>query len=397
MRISTSTIQQGALDAMLRQQAQLARTQNEVATGRRIQTPADDPPAAARLAVLERGLAESTRFGANADVATNRLQYEEQAIADSINTLQRMQELALQANNSLLDEDSRRMIGAELEALLQGLTDTGNRQDAGGEYLFAGFSTRTRPFDRDGSGFSFRGDPGVRFVQIGPDQRVADGHSGADVFMRVREGNGTFVTAASVTNTGTGIIAAGAVLNPSAWVSDDYTVSFTSPTDYEIRDSASTLVTSGSYTSGAAITFNGVSLTIGGSPAAGDSFEVNAATTQSLFETGQRLVEAVNSGGATTAARAQFASRMGTLIEQVTTGIDHLSGIRAEIGSRLNTLESSSNAREQLAVETQKVISDLRDIDYAEAITRMNSQLVALQAAQQSYTRLSNLSLFNYL
>jgi flagellar hook-associated protein 3 FlgL len=397
MRISTSTIQQGALDAMLRQQAQLARTQNEVATGRRIQTPADDPPAAARLAVLERGLAENNRFGANADVATNRLQYEEQAIADATETLQRMQELALQANNSLLDDDSRRMIGAELEALLQGLTDTGNRQDAGGEYLFAGYSTRTRPFDRDGTGFSFRGDPGVRFVQIGPAQRIADGHSGLDVFMQVREGNGTFVTAARVTNTGTGIIAAGAVLNPAAWVADDYTVSFTSPTEYEIRDSASTLVTTGTYTAGASITFNGVSLTIGGSPATGDSFEVNAASTQSLFDTAQRLVEAVNSGGATPAARAQFASRMGTLIEQLTTGIDHLSGIRAEIGSRLNTIESSSNAREQLAVETQKVISDLRDIDYAEAITRMNSQLVALQAAQQSYTRLSNLSLFNYL
>ena len=88
---------------------------------------------------------------------------------------------------------------------------------------------------------------------------------------------------------------------------------------------------------------------------------------------------------------------MGTLIEQLTTGIDHLSGIRAEIGTRLNTIESASNAREALGVETQNVISELRDVDYAEAITRMNSQLVALRAAQQSYTRLSNLSLFNYL
>ncbi|MEZ5460092.1 MAG: flagellar hook-associated protein FlgL [Steroidobacteraceae bacterium] len=397
MRISTSTIQQGALDAMLRQQAQLARTQNEVATGRRIQSPADDPPAAARLAVLERGLAESNRFGANADVATNRLQYEEQAIADATDTLQRMQELALQANNSLLDDDSRRMIGAELEALLQGLTDIANRQDASGEYLFSGYSTRTRPFERDAAGFSFRGDPGVRFVQIGPSQRIADGHSGEDVFVQVREGNGTFVTAARAANTGTGIVSAGALLDPAAWVRDDYTVSFTAPDTYEIRDSSSALVATGSYTAGAAISFNGVSLSIGGTPATGDVFEVNAAGTQTLFETAQSLVDAVNQGGAAPAGRAQFATRMGTLIEQLSTGIDHLSGIRAEIGSRISTIESSANAREQLAVETQKVISDLRDIDYAEAITRMNSQLVALQAAQQSYTRLSSLSLFNYL
>jgi flagellar hook-associated protein 3 FlgL len=397
MRISTSTIQQGALDAMLRQQAQLARTQSEVATGRRIQTPADDPPAAARLAVLERGLAESRRFGANADIAVNRLRYEEQAIADATGTLQRMQELALQANNSLLDNDSRRMIGAELESLLQGLMDIANRQDAGGEFLFAGFSSRTKPFERDATGYSFRGDPGVRFVQIGPSQQVADGHSGRDVFMQVREGNGTFVTDARATNVGTGIIAAGALLDPAAWVADDYTVVFTSPSAYEIRDSANALVTSGIYTSGASIGFNGISIAISGTPQVGDIFEVNAAGTQSLFETARALVDTVNAGGVTPGARAQFASRMGTLIEQLTTGIDHLSGIRAEIGTRLSTIESASNAREALEVETQRVISELRDVDYAEAITRMNSQLVALQAAQQSYTRLSNLSLFNYL
>jgi flagellar hook-associated protein 3 FlgL len=397
MRISTSTIQQGALDAMLRQQAQLARTQSEVATGRRIQTPADDPPAAARLAMLERGLAESRRFGANADIAVNRLQYEEQAIADATGTLQRMQELALQANNSLLDNDSRRMIGAELESLLQSLMDIANRQDAGGEFLFAGFSSRTKPFKRDATGYSFRGDPGVRFVQIGPSQQVADGHSGRDVFMQVREGNGTFVTDARATNVGTGIIAAGALLDPAAWVADDYTVVFTSPSAYEIRDSANALVTSGIYTSGASIGFNGISIAISGTPQVGDIFEVNAAGTQSLFETARALVDTVNAGGVTPGARAQFASRMGTLIEQLTTGIDHLSGIRAEIGTRLSTIESASNAREALEVETQRVISELRDVDYAEAITRMNSQLVALQAAQQSYTRLSNLSLFNYL
>lgn len=397
MRISTSTIQQGALDGILRQQAQLARTQNEVATGRRIQTPADDPPAAARLAVLERGFAENRRFGANADIAVNRLQYEEQAIADATDTLQRMQELALQANNSLLDSDSRRMIGTELQALLQGLTDIANRQDAGGEFLFAGYSTRTRPFEREPSGYSYRGDPGERMVQIGPSQQVADGHSGLDVFMRVREGNGTFVTEARSANVGTGVIAAGALLDTSAWVADDYTIAFTSPTGYEIRDSANALVTTGTYTSGASIGFNGITVTISGAPQTGDTFEVNEAETQSLFETAQGLVDTVNAGGISPGARAQFASRMATLIEQLTTGIDHLSGIRAEIGTRLSTIESSANAREALEVETQKVISELRDVDYAEAITRMNSQLVALQAAQQSYTRLSNLSLFNYL
>lgn len=397
MRVSSNTIYQGALNGMLRQQAQLSRTQSEVASGRRIQSPADDPPASARLDALERTRAENARYTQNSNAVVNRLQYEEQAVADATDTLQRLQELALQANNTIIDTDSRRMIGAELRARLLELADVANRQDANGEYLFSGFRSATRPFEPVSGGYAFQGDTGTRYVQVGADQRIVDGHSGFDVFIDVREGNGTFVTAAAAANTGTGIVTAGSLNDPTAWVPDDYAIVFTSATAYEIRDSANALVQSGTYSSAAPIQFRGISVTVTGAPAAGDRFDVTAAGSESLFATVSDLIATVEQATTTPASRAQFSSRMATLIEQLNTGIDHLSGVRAEIGARLSTLDSAANAREVLDVETQKVISDLRDIDYAEAITRMNSQLVALQAAQQSYTRIASLTLFDYL
>ena len=67
MRISTSAMHYNALTAMLSQQATLSKTQNQVATGRRVQTPADDPVAAVHILELERALKESEQFGRNAD------------------------------------------------------------------------------------------------------------------------------------------------------------------------------------------------------------------------------------------------------------------------------------------------------------------------------------------
>ena len=82
MRISTAGMHHNALTAMLQQQSSLSKIQNQIATGRRVQTPADDPVAAVHILELSRALQESQQFKANSDVATNRLTLEEQAMAD---------------------------------------------------------------------------------------------------------------------------------------------------------------------------------------------------------------------------------------------------------------------------------------------------------------------------
>lgn len=398
MRISTAGMHYAALTALLDQQSVLSNTQNQIASGKRVRTPADDPVAAVHILELQRALSESDQFNRNADMAKNRLTLEEQALADATTLIQRVQEQTIQGNNGSVDPASRRMLATEVRSRLQELVDIANRRDANGEYLFSGFASMTQPFAQTGGAITYFGDQGTRALQIGPDQRVVDGHSGSAVFMAVPEGNGTFVTHAAAGNTGNGVIAGGTLVDPASWVPGDYTLRFTSDSgDYEIVDGAATVVATGTYTADSAISFNGANINMTGMPAQNDSFTIARSGSEDIFTTLGRLAETLESSTATEAERAQFNSEMATVLQQLEQIGDHLLGVRAEVGTRLSTIESAQEALADRKVELETTTSQLRDLDYAEAVSRMNQQLVGLQAAQASYTRIAQLSLFDYL
>lgn len=400
MRISTQTFFDRSVTAMLDQQSALSRVQNQVATGQRVSTPADDPIAAVHILELERAQSESEQFGKNSNVVRGRLNLEEQALEDTGTLVQRVRELVVQAANTGAYSDSdRQSIASELAARLAELQDIANRKDGSGEFLFSGFSSLTLPFTQNAAGVTtYAGDQGNRLVQVGPAQRVADGHSGSDVFMNVKQGNGTFTTGANAANTGTGVITVGQVIDRASWVPDNYSLIFNNPPDtYEVQDGLGNVVTTGTYTAGTAIAFNGVQVTVSGTPAAGDTFAVNQASTEDMFTTLKTIVTALNSGGSTPALQAKLSTLLGGSLQQLDQVTDHLLSVRSEVGARLSTLDNAEASRDSLSVDLQTSLSELRDLDYAEALTRMNQQLLGLQAAQLSYTKISQLSLFNYM
>lgn len=398
MRISTAGMHHNALTAMLTQQATLSKTQNQIASGKRVQTPADDPVAAVHIMELQRALQESEQFRKNADMANDRLTLEELALADTGTLLQRVRELTLQASNATVDPASRRMIATEVRARLQDLTDVANRRDANGEHLFSGYTTLTQPFISTAGSITYQGDQGGRSLQVGPAQRIADSHSGYQVFMDIEEGNGVFVTDAGAGNTGTGVIASGSVTNPAQWVADDYALRFISATgDYEVLDSGAAVVATGTYTAGDTIAFNGVAINMSGQPALNDTFTVSRSRTEDLFTTLNNLIATLESTTVTQQQRAQFQTDIGRALQQLDQSGEHLTSVRAEVGGRLSSLDATRATLADHAVELQRMSSELGDLDYAEAITRMNQQLVGLQAAQASYAQIAQLSLFNYL
>lgn len=396
MRISTAGIHYSALLAMQQQQTSLSKLQNQIATGKRVQTPADDPVAAVHILELNRALRESDQYKANADVASNRLALEEQALQDIGSLLERVRQLAVEGNNATVGEQDRKMIATELRSRLGELVDIANRKDGNGEYLFSGFSTQTQPFSRTATGVAYDGDQGNRMLQVGPTQRVQDSHSGSDVFLNIPEGNGTFVLGASSANTGEGVLGAGTVVNRSAWQPDDYTLRFTSANgDYEILDGNGVQVTTGTYTADTAIEFRGVKIDMTGMPAQGDTFTISRSRTEDIFTTMQDLVDSLE--GTSTTSQAQFNTNMARILQQLDQTADHVLKVRAEVGARMASLEAAETSREDHKLELNRMKSDLEDLDYAEAIAQMNQQLVGLQAAQASYTRIAQLSLFNYL
>lgn len=378
------------------QQTRLAKTQNQLARGTRILAPADDPAGAKRLLDLQQSLALHEQFRANADSAENRLTLEESTLDAASNVLQRVRELALEANTATLTNADRHALGQEVSQRLEELVGLANTKDGNNEYLFSGFATRTRPFSRLLSGFTYNGDDGGRELGIGPELKVPVGDPGSRVFQRIRNGNGTFRTLDQVTNSGTGVIGPGQVSKTSAFVPDTYTITFTSTNAYEVRDSGSNLVASGTYQSGSTIAFNGAEVTITGVPASGDRFQVVPSSNQDVFSTAQALATTLAMNVTNDASQAQLHNAMGRAIEDVDRSLANLDSVRASVGARLNAVDNERFVNEDFALQLKETISATRDVDLTEAVTRLSSERATLEAAQRSFAVIQNLSLFNF-
>ena len=397
MRISTSMMHGNALGAMMQRQVDVSRTQTEVASGLKVQKPSDDPVAAVKLMQLAQAKSANTQYGTNISSTTTRLEQEEQALADSESILQRVHELAVQSNSSALSYADRQSIVTELGSLNNQLLDVANRKDANNEFLFSGLSG-TQPFMRDASNsVSYAGDDATRSLQIGDSQYIQYGNSGLQVFMNVPQGNGTFVTGATSTNAGTGVIS-GSVQNAAAWVPDDYKLTFTSATDWQVTDSTSAVVSSGSgYVAGTAIAFNGIQVAVSGAPSAGDSFSIARSRKEDIFTTIDSLASAVKAVMSNPADQAQFQNRINGSLLQLDQAETSLLNVRTSVGARMSLLQSVESTRQDTVAQIDSSVSGLRDSDYAESVSRLTQQTTALQAAQQSYMKIAQLSLFNYL
>jgi flagellar hook-associated protein 3 FlgL len=219
--------------------------------------------------------------------------------------------------------------------------------------------------------------------------------------MNLTQANGTFRTAVNAANTGSATIDVGTVVDPTAWVADNYTLRFTSATDWVIEDDTTPTpvqISSGTgFTPGQTISFLGVHVTVTGTPAAGDSFSVQPAQDTDAFSVLDNLIATLSGGQGLPSDRAVFQQQIGANIADLDQGLDRVLQVRAEVGSRLSAIDQATNTRDSEAVDLQQLLSDLRDVDYASAISTLNQQYAGLQAAQQAYTKISQLSLFDYL
>ena len=402
MRISTNQIYENSLNAMLDQQANVNHTQLQLATGQRILKPSDDPTQSARILDLNQAVASNTQYQANADTTRYRSSLEDSTLASVTDLLQRVRELAVQGANATLSNSDRSSIAVEVRQRLDELLSLSNTKDANGEYVFAGFKGQTQPFARSGSSFSYNGDQNQRYLEVGPGIQVAERDPGSRVFQQVRNGNGTFNTADNPANTGTGVIDPGSASN--TYVADTYTIAYTqatptSPITYSVTGAASGVVVAAGtpYVDGAAITFNGVTTNVKGTPANGDSFSLTPSTYQDMFTTLQNMANTLEAGASNQASATRLNNGMNRTLTDIDQAMGNILQVRAQVGARLNTIDSQKNTNDSFSLQLQSTLSDIKDLDYAEAASRLNRQLLGLQAAQQAFVKVQGLSLFNFL
>ncbi|NMG32147.1 flagellar hook-associated protein FlgL [Aromatoleum evansii] len=313
MRISTGMIFDAGRNSMMRQSADLLHTQQQLASGRRILSPSDDPIGASRALEVTQSQNVNTQFQTNQGYAKDALASLESNLGSITEILTYIRTRAVEAGNGGFSASEHQAIATDLEAQFGALLGIANGKDATGDFQFAGYQTAQPAFSGGASVPSagpgpviYEGDDGARAMQVGSTRVMAVAEPGSKVFMA--------------------------------------------------------------------------------DPATGES-QVFGAISQFITELRKDPADPTRNIGA---AVSQAIGDMDVALENVST-------IRASVGSRMVELDALG---ELAAVQDQQyaeTLSRLQDLDYNEAISRFTQQQTILEAAQQSYVRVTGLSLFNLL
>ena len=287
MRISSLQIFNIANKSMADVNRELVKTQEQLSTGKRVLTPADDPVAATKILALTDEMAAIKQYQKNIDIAENNLSLEESTLGGVNNIIQRIQELAIAAGNTAsLTGNEYRAIASEVEQRLDEMMNLLNTRNAGGDYIFGGYKSRQPPFEGNSTnGYRYIGDGGQQKIQVSINTAVDATDSGKELFLDVASANNTIQTSNSPNNRSNppARINIGEVVDQLAYdefYPKDMVVTFNSDSNItppaknftiSERSSGRVIMADVAYSSSEPIEVNGVRFRISGSPLSGSA------------------------------------------------------------------------------------------------------------------------------
>lgn len=285
MRISSLQIFNIASKSMADVNREIVKTQEQMSTGVRVLTPADDPVASTKILQLTDELASIDQYLKNIDIAQSNLELEDSILGNVVGVIQRMQELATAAGNTAtLTPSEYKGMAAEVSSRLDELLNLMNTRNANGDFIFGGYKSASHPFVGDAfSGFGYQGDDGQQFIKVGHNSKVAATDSGKSIFLDVKSASKTIETSASPNNTANppAKINVGQVVDQQAYDAfypEDIAITFNaesavSPPGKNFtateRSTGRVIAANQAYVSGEDIRLKGLSFRIIGSPTSG--------------------------------------------------------------------------------------------------------------------------------
>lgn len=417
MRISSQQAFNTGVQGIQRNYAQAIRTQEQISSRNRILTPADDPVASVRLMQLEQQQNMLTQYKDNLTAANNSLVQEESSL-NAVNTImQRVRELAGEAGNGALSQNDRQSIAAELREREDELLSLMNTKNARGEYLFAGFQGKTEPFIRNADGsYSYQGDEGQRRLQVASSLTLPINDNGKKVFQNIT--NAARLDAAFTPPVGSTLsVSAGMVQDevafngnngfPDAGIEvrfgDPLAIPAGDPKSYEVYEAGTAvLLHTGSLDDDDkahdTLVFRGMVIHFDGVPAGGEVVTITEDDNrqkQGVLDTIQQLRRALEDNPDTPQGNRDTRDAVAIALTNIDHAMVNIDATRGDIGARLNVIETTKTDNEDVALINKTVQAELREVDYPEALSRLAFQSIVLEAAQQSYVRISQINLFN--
>ncbi len=401
MRLSTSLFYQRAQDSLTTSQSRLDKVQLQLTKQTRILSPADDPIGNSQVLALDEKLAQNAQFDRNSTTLENNLRREESVLSNMVDFVQKARTLAVNVGNGSLSAENREAVALELRNIEQALFDFTNAQDEAGEYIFAGYQNRIQPmeYNQATESYSYRSDDGQREIQLSPSLYLPAGDPGSKVFSNLSKRLDLEFTA------GQGFVEEYRATNiddlDAYWDGTPNTASatiqVTAGNNYQVVDAGGTTLASGTYTPGMEIEFEGVAVKTSSNMGVGDQIDLNIGEPVSrniLTQIGDLAESLENSGPE---GKNFFRQEIASSLTAFDDAISSLTDTQAKVGARLNVLESSRLSNADIEIVNKKARADIADVDYSTAVTDLIKNETIYSAAQQVFTRVSRLSLFDYL
>lgn len=396
-RISTGMMYSQSVALMMAKQAKLSHLEQQIATGSKIVSAKDDPVAAGAAVGLDRSLAALERMKLNGNNVQNRLGVQENTLAQVNDLMARVNDLTIQASNPALSAPDKKTLITELNQIREGLLSLANSSDGTGRYVFGGTNDSDPPFAKIDGKVVYRGDQTQRQVEVGPDTYVRDALPGSEIFLRIPTGDGFVDGSAAAGNAGNGVLTNITRDGSDSWNGQSFSVRFTAADQYEVLDGAGNVTGTGTYKAGSELEINGVRLQIAGAPATGDSFNVQAASSRDIFGTMDKLIAALDADTGTPAKMAAQQNELQSALRDVGRAAERMIDSRAAGGAQLKALDNAAEMREANGVTLKTTLSEMRDLDYADALSQYQLESTALQAAQTLFSQMQSMSLFNII
>jgi len=394
-RISTGMMYSQSVALMMAKQAKLSHLEQQIATGSKIVSAKDDPVAAGAAVGLDRSLAALERMKLNGNNVQNRLGVQENTLAQVNDLMARVNDLTIQASNPALSAPDKKTLITELNQIREGLLSLANSSDGTGRYVFGGTNDSDPPFAKIDGKVVYRGDQTQRQVEVGPDTYVRDALPGSEIFLRIPTGDGFVDGSAAAGNAGNGVLTNITRDGSDSWNGQSFSVRFTAADQYEVLDGAGNVTGTGTYKAGSELEISGVRLQIAGAPATGDSFNVQAASSRDIFGTMDKLIAALDADTGTPAKMAAQQNELQSALRDVGRAAERMIDSRAAGGAQLKALDNAAEMREANGVTLKTTLSEMRDLDYADALSQYQLESTALQAAQTLFSQMQSMSLFN--
>ncbi len=408
MRVTTNLIYNQNLRSINNNQGNLVDMQQQLASGKKLLRPSDDPAGAAQVIRLTEQLDKITQYQRNNDLTTNALELQETALRGINDVVNRARVLTIQSGNGILASEDRSAIGAEIEQIRNQVLDLMNTRNASGEYIFSGYQSTSQAFEfnpsASGNKVAFLGDDGENQVQISDNLKIQSSSSGKSIFQEAfarlnfnitSQTPGISLETSKIAEQGTFDEFHKQNFDPINPANNQYRFEIIAGDQVSITNiGTGALVSTQGFESGSPVGFAGMQLNFEGS--LGDNIEINLNRPEkkNLAETLNDMFIALTSD---TISEADFMSAIDNTLVGLDNGLEKMARENSSIGARLNIAQAIKESNLDNEITLQSARSSIEDVDYAKASTEFARQETALQAAFQSFPRVSNLSLFNYL